>query len=88
VSGATYPPAEYLVRLIRDMDARLARLERMPSGANSIGIGQLRPAVKAGVPSDADYTTPPPVGSVVIDTTNLRIYVRVGVANWDFAQLT
>lgn len=42
---------------------------------------------KAGVPSDADYATQPPDGTPVIDSTNNRLYVRVGGA-WKYAALT
>ena len=82
MSRTVHSPDDELLRTIRDLQRRVEVLERMPSGRNSIGIDQLRPAVKAGVPSDADYTTAPPVGSVVIDTTNSRIYVRTAVATW------
>jgi hypothetical protein len=41
---------------------------------------------KAGAPSDADFNNPQ-TGMLCIDTTNKRIYVRVGAADWDFAAL-
>jgi len=34
---------------------------------------------KAGIPSDADFSSPPPSGTIVIDTTNNRIYAKSGV---------
>lgn len=34
--------------------------------------------VKAGVPADADYVFPPPDGTLQIDSTNNRLYVRIG----------
>lgn len=43
---------------------------------------------KAGVPSDADFTGTPPNGAVVIDTTNSKIYVRIGGAWVATAALT
>jgi len=42
---------------------------------------------KAGVPSDADFTSTPPDGVQVIDTTNHRIYTRSGGA-WRYVALT
>ncbi len=33
---------------------------------------------KAGAPTDADFATPPSDGTIVIDTTNSRIYARIG----------
>ena len=76
------PPENALLTEIRDLRRRLARLERMPSGTNSIGIQFLRPAVKAGTPSDGDYATPPPAGTIVIDTSGSRIWVRTAAGTW------
>ena len=42
--------------------------------------------VKAGVPSDADFGTDAS-GNICLDTTNSRIYFRVG-ATWKYAALT
>ncbi len=39
--------------------------------------------VKAGTPSDADFASAPPSGTVVIDTTADKIWVRVG-STWKF----
>lgn len=81
--GEAFRPADQdLVRRILALERQVADLERMPTGRNSIGIGFLRPSTKAGAPSDADYTTLPPVGSVVYDTTNSRIYVRHAAGVW------
>ncbi|WP_207842620.1 right-handed parallel beta-helix repeat-containing protein [Williamsia soli] len=44
-------------------------------------------AVKAGVPSDADFATTPSDGTTVLDTTNHRLYVRSG-ASWRYTALT
>lgn len=43
--------------------------------------------VKAGIPADADYLNPPPNGTEVIDSTNNRLYMRVGGA-WKYTALT
>lgn len=37
---------------------------------------------KAGTISDADFTNTPPIGTIAIDTTNLKIYVRTASATW------
>jgi len=37
---------------------------------------------KAGTPSDADFTTAPPTGTIVVDTTANKIWVRTGAATW------
>ena len=42
---------------------------------------------KAGIPADADWTSAPPDGTIVADSTNNRIYVRVG-GIWKYATLT
>lgn len=43
--------------------------------------------VKAGIPADADWKSAPPNGTLVVDSTNNRIYARVGGV-WKFAALT
>ncbi len=84
------PVEETLQRKIADLERRIAALERVPSGRNSIGIEFIRPAVKAGTPSDADYTaeTMPPIGSDVTDTSANRIWRRTAVGTWRCSQLT
>ena len=38
---------------------------------------------KAGAPTDADYASPPPVGTIVVDTTNSKIWVKTAAsAGW------
>jgi hypothetical protein len=48
--------------------------------------GGLTTKIKAGVPTDADTATDAD-GTILIDTTNSRIYVRVG-GTWKYATLT
>jgi hypothetical protein len=43
--------------------------------------------VKAGVPADSDFTYTPKNGTTVLDSTNSRLYVRVGGV-WKYAALT
>jgi hypothetical protein len=43
--------------------------------------------MKAGVPSDGDYSVPPPVGTQVLDTTDGKIYYRTAAATWKAATL-
>lgn len=42
---------------------------------------------KAGIPTDADFRTTPDNGTMVVDTTNSRLYVRVAAATWKYAAL-
>lgn len=49
--------------------------------------GGLATKTKAGVPVDGDWGVAPPDGTIVGDTTNGRIYMRVGGV-WKFATLT
>jgi hypothetical protein len=42
---------------------------------------------KAGAPTDADFVTTPPNGTLAVDTTNNRLYVRVG-GTWKYSSLT
>lgn len=55
------------------------------SQQRATGSGRPRPnRVKAGPPSDADYTTltMPPIGTIVYDTTNSKIWVRHAAGTW------
>lgn len=62
------------------LEQRVAALEQ--------GAASRRLRTKAGIPSDADYATPPVVGTLVIDTTNSRLYVKTAAATWKYAALT
>lgn len=75
------PPDMDFVRRVAILEAKVAALSRTPSGPASIGPQFLRPAVKAGTPSDVDYGALP-VGSQVIDTTGSRIWVRTAAGSW------
>lgn len=46
---------------------------------NGKGIATL---LKAGTPSDADWTTAPPVGTLVVDSTGSKIWARTAAATW------
>jgi hypothetical protein len=50
------------------------------------GVKGVATFVKAGVPSDADWTVAPPDGTLVIDTSNSRLYSRVG-GTWKYTAL-
>lgn len=82
------PAEQLLIYRLAAVEQRLAALERMPSGRNSLGIGQLRPAVKLGTPSDSDYATAPPVGSHVYDDTAHKWWVRGAAGVWRSVTLT
>lgn len=43
--------------------------------------------IKAGAPSDSDFLTTPPDGTLALDSTNHRLYIRDGAA-WKYATLT
>lgn len=71
------------VRFLADLAARVEKLEQ----GRAVGQSEIVPSVKAGPPTDADFASPPPVGTQVLDTTNLRLYVRTGVNVWQYAAL-
>jgi hypothetical protein len=55
------------------------------SQQRATGSGRPRPIpTKAGIPSDADYSaaTMPPIGTIVYDTTNSKIWVRHAAGTW------
>lgn len=52
-------------------------------------VGGVATRTKAGVPSDADWPAgAPPVGAILLDTTNNRAYFRTAAATWKYAALT
>lgn len=51
-----------------------------------VGLNGVVTKVKAGIPTDADFDNEQS-GMIAVDTTNSRIYVRVGTT-WKFAALT
>lgn len=51
-----------------------------------IAVDGVATKTKAGTPSDADFTTTPPDGAMVADTSGNKLWVRVGGA-WKFAAL-
>lgn len=42
---------------------------------------------KAGTPTDADWAVAPPVGTLVLDTTGSKLWVRTAAATWKAATL-
>lgn len=54
---------------------------------NSVDPNRATALAKAGVPSDSDIPEGAQSGNIVIDTTNNRIYARVG-STWRYATLT
>lgn len=53
---------------------------------NLVASGAVQTVTKAGIPTDSDVTSPAS-GQQVLDTTNSRIYFRVG-STWKYAALT
>lgn len=47
--------------------------------ATGMGIATF---TKAGAISDSDWAVAPPVGTIAIDTTNFKVYIRTGSATW------
>lgn len=84
------PPYEELLRRIAILERQVEELRRTPSGRNTIGIGQIRPATKAGAPADSDFTVTgePPIGAQVYDTTGARIWIRHGAGDWRSVAVT
>lgn len=81
-------PDTGLVQLVLDLRRDVQTLKRMPSGLNSIGVQYLQPWTKAGTPSDGDFTTPPPIGTVVYDTSASKLWVRHAAGTWKGVTVT
>lgn len=57
-------------------------------GVGNFTVKGVATLAKAGVPSDADWSSAPPVGTLVVDTTNSRIYARTAAATWKQVGIT
>ena len=71
---------EHLRRVWAKIVALTTRVEKLERSAKVLRI-------KQGIPTDADYSSTPPNGTMVLDALNNRLYVRVGGV-WRFAALT
>lgn len=73
------PPDEEPIRQIK------ANTTQAYAQSRAMGSGRPRPIpIKAGTPSDADYTalTMPPIGTIVYDSTGSKIWVRHAAGVW------
>lgn len=73
---------QHLRRVFGDIAAIRSRLSTLEAATAQPVI-----RVKAGVPADGDYATTPRDGTLVVDSANNRLYVRVGGA-WKYTALT
>jgi hypothetical protein len=67
--------------LRRFIESQLAHPGTLPKPRHPISL------FKAGAITDADFAATPPDGAMGVDTTNLRLYVRVA-GTWRYAGLT
>lgn len=77
--------ADGYLDLDADVGIRLNQITTMATGKqlNASTDGVVTKS-KAGALSDADFTTDT-TGLIAVDTTNNRIYIRVGAASWRYA---
>lgn len=79
-----YSDADGYIRIVADTGIKLDSITTMQTGkqlnATADGVATLS---KAGTISDADFTTDT-TGLIAIDTSNDRIYYRIGAANWSY----
>lgn len=71
-------------RLVFQGDTNLYRngVAQLKSDHNFQAIDGVATKTKAGTPTDADFTTTPPTGTIVVDTTANKIWVRTAAATW------
>jgi hypothetical protein len=55
---------------------------QLKSDNNFQAVDGVATKVKAGTPSDSDFTTTPPTGTIVVDTSANKIWARTGAATW------
>lgn len=75
------------IRPVEDERERAVKALQQAQYAQTRATGSGRPRpipIKAGIPSDGDYTaaTMPPIGTIVYDTTNSKIWVRHAAGTW------
>lgn len=69
--------------MLKYVGENLRVLEGYVYGENGVGTG----VTHAGAVSDADFAETPDNGMLGVDTTNSRLYIRVG-GTWKYAALT
>ncbi len=88
------PDADVVPLTVNGKASQTANLANFKSSAGTVladvrydgvieATAGLTTKVKAGTPSDADFTSAPASGTVVIDTSASKIWVRVG-STWKF----
>lgn len=75
--------------IVRGREGTTARQhDRDTRWSNVMTLWEVFPAIiKAGAITDADFTHAPPDGTMGLDTTNNRLYVRIATV-WKYAGLT
>lgn len=88
---ALRPPDQGLVNIISELQRRVTQLERTPSGPWAIPQAYIRPAVKAGTPTDADFADfpgPIPPGVWLADSAASKWWVRFPGGVWKSTTLS
>ncbi len=87
--GAQGPGAESGLSFGTANDTNLYRAaaNQLKSDDTIIGADGVATKTKAGTPTDGDFVTTPPDGTIVVDTTANKIWVRVG-GTWKYSTLT
>ena len=79
-----YSDADGYIRIVADAGIKLDAITTMQAGQQFNGSADgVVNFTKAGAITDADFTTDT-TGLIGIDTTNDRIYYRIGAADWSF----
>jgi parallel beta-helix repeat protein len=65
-----------------DTNLYRAAANQLKSDDNLQAVDGVATKVKAGTPVDGDFATTPPVGTIVVDTTGNKIWVRTAAATW------
>lgn len=79
--------SDYEIRSYSDAGADLGPALSVKRSNRVVSAAQgFQHRTKAGIPTDADFATTPADGTVVVDTTNHRLYVRSG-GTWKYSAL-
>ena len=63
-----------------DTNLYRAAANQLKTDDTFVGADGVATKTKAGIPADGDFATAPPDGTLAVDTTNNKIYVRIGGA--------
>lgn len=78
LKDASTSAAGVLFGTAQDTNLYRAAANQLKTDDTLIALDGITTKIKAGIPADTDFATTPPDGTMAVDTTNSKLYVRIG----------